>query len=148
MARATFGSIQHDSAVVNGSLAPVDYDLIIAGRLNGSGHQFCDQLARYPLIITLNEVFAKDKKQKEEKIIPHAAFTVDLISFLSGTKRIERSFSAPSSEVPNLTVEFKVQIEIEKTFPIAFLSEEYRILTIRVSCIYQSPTMLMRYSVA
>lgn len=84
MLRSQFGAIQHDSGVVAGSLTPTDYDLKINSNIIGSGHQFCDHLVRYPLILTLNEILPKDKKQKEDKIISHATFTMDLAAFLSG----------------------------------------------------------------
>lgn len=41
-------------------------------------------MVRYPLLLTLNEIFAKDKKQKDEKVVTHAAFTVDLSVFMTG----------------------------------------------------------------
>ena len=85
MLRSQFGAIQHDSGVVAGSLTPADYDLKINSNIIGSGHQFCDHLVRYPLILTLNEILPKDKKQKEDKIISHATFTMDLAAFLSGS---------------------------------------------------------------
>ena len=83
-ARATWATHQIDSAVVQGSTQPDDYDLCAQGELSGSGSQFLDQMVRYPLLLTLNEIFAKDKKQKEEKIITHAAFVVDLSVFMTG----------------------------------------------------------------
>ena len=84
MLRCQFGAIQHDSGIVPGSLTPADYDLKINSNIIGSGHQFCDHLVRYPLILSLNEILPKDKKQKEDKIISHATFTMDLAAFLSG----------------------------------------------------------------
>ena len=84
MLRCQFGAIQHDSGIVPGSLTPADYDLKINSNIIGSGHQFCDHLVRYPLILTMNEILPKDKKQKEDKIISHATFTMDLAAFLSG----------------------------------------------------------------
>lgn len=84
-ARAQWAQHQSiDSAVVQGSTTPDNYELVAQGELSGSGAQFLDQMVRYPLLLTLNEIFAKDKKQKEEKIITHAAFVVDLSVFMTG----------------------------------------------------------------
>ena len=94
MLRCQFGAIQHDSGVVAGSLTPADYDLKINSSIMGSGHQFCDHLVRYPLILTLNEILPKDKKQKEDKIISHATFTMDLAAFLSGSSKKGNSIRA------------------------------------------------------
>ena len=83
-ARATWATHQIDSAVVQGSTQPDDYELCAQGELSGAGGAFLDQMVRYPLLLTLNEIFAKDKKQKEERIITHAAFVVDLSVFMTG----------------------------------------------------------------
>ena len=58
--------------------------MVAEGTISGQGNVFLDQMVRYPLLLTLNEIFAKDKKQKEEKVVTHAAFTVDLSVFMTG----------------------------------------------------------------
>ena len=67
-----------------GTTTPDDYELVAQGDFVGSGPVFLDQMVRYPLLLTLNEIFAKDKKQKEEKVVTHAAFVVDLSIFMTG----------------------------------------------------------------
>ena len=49
-----------------------------------------------------------------------------------GVKKLSESFTAQSIELPGQEVSLNVEVEIEKQFEPSFLSEEYRILTIKL----------------
>ena len=54
------------------------------------------------------------------------------IYFKKGTRSISKHFSLPSPQLPNMTVEVEVKIEIDRPIDDEFLQKHNRIMTIRV----------------
>ncbi|XP_039248406.2 cilia- and flagella-associated protein 70-like [Styela clava] len=110
------------------------------------GHTF-DDVAYKPVIITVNEVLPKEKKQKDEKTSVIGQCTVDLLPLLNGELRVESTLQlhpVVGSPMENLPpdipkAEIDVVISVNEQLLESSNLTQSNLLTVRVGSAYSLP---------